>query len=150
MERLVLGVFVVRGVESRRGPQIMSIPQLAALLYVGLIVIVCCFQIALAAGAPWGELAMGGRFPGRLPPAMRVLALVQVVLLAAFAAIVLAKSGLALAAWRAASGKVIWAVVGIGALSMVMNLATPSRWERIAWGPVTVVLLAASLVVALS
>ncbi len=128
----------------------LSIAQLAALLYAGLIAVVCGFQVALACGAPWGEFAMGGRFPGRLPPAMRVLALVQIALLCVLAAIVLSRSGLAFERWQDTSLRAVWAVVAIGALSMVANLATPSRRERMVWGPVTVVMLVASLIVALS
>ena len=29
---------------------------------------VVAFQLALAAGAPWGTYAMGGAYAGRLPP----------------------------------------------------------------------------------
>lgn len=32
------------------------------------------FQLALALGAPWGEYAMGGRYPGRFPPGLRLAA----------------------------------------------------------------------------
>ena len=35
------------------------------------------FQLAL--GAPWGEMAMGGKFSGHYPPQMRVATLVQMV-----------------------------------------------------------------------
>ena len=51
-------------------------------------------ELALAAGAPWGEYAMGGAFPGQFPPALRAAALVQVAILAVWAAVVLARAGL--------------------------------------------------------
>jgi len=56
----------------------MTITKIAAILYVVVSIGVIAFQIALAAGAPWGAYAMGGAFPGQLPPAMRVTALIQV------------------------------------------------------------------------
>ena len=45
---------------------------------------VVAFQVALALGAPWGAYAMGGAFPGRMPPPLRVAALIQAALLAAW------------------------------------------------------------------
>ena len=45
----------------------MSISRAAALLYVAICAGVAAFQIALAAGAPWGAYAMGGAVPGQLP-----------------------------------------------------------------------------------
>jgi len=40
---------------------------------------VVLFQLALALGAPWGAMAMGGKFPVRLPSTMRIAALAQAV-----------------------------------------------------------------------
>jgi len=108
------------------------------------------FQIALALGAPWGHLAMGGRFPGKFPPAMRVAALVQAVVLSLLAVIVTIKARLVLAGFYTVSETAIWVVFAIGVLSLIMNLVTPSRGERILWAPVALVLALSSLVVALS
>ncbi len=124
--------------------------QSAAIVFAGLIVFVVLFQLALAAGMPWGKLAMGGRFPGRLPPAMRVAAVVQAVLLGVLALVVLARAGVALPAWSPASTKLIWVVVAVSVLSALMNLATPSKWERILWAPVGVALSVCSSIVALA
>ena len=46
----------------------MEIRPAAALLYAAISVGVVAFQIALAAGAPWGAYAVGGAFPGQFPP----------------------------------------------------------------------------------
>jgi cell division protein FtsW (lipid II flippase) len=43
----------------------------------------------------------------------------------------------------------VWAVVGLSAVAVVLNLITPSKWERRLWAPVALMLLATSLVVAL-
>ena len=66
----------------------MTATELAAIVYALATAVVVGFQVALAAGAPWGEYAMGGRFPGRFPPAMRAGALVQAVVLALLALVV--------------------------------------------------------------
>jgi uncharacterized membrane protein YhaH (DUF805 family) len=107
------------------------------------------FQIALAAGAPWGAYAMGGAFPGQFPSAMRVAALVQAVILLLFAGVVLARAGVAVRRWSRASRRLIWLVVAFSTLSLVLNLITPSAGERAIWAPVALVLLVCSLLVAL-
>lgn len=122
----------------------------AAYVFAFATVVSVLFQIALALGAPWGHLAMGGRFPGKFPPAMRVAALVQAVVLALLAVIVTIKARLVLAGFYTVSETAIWVVFAISVLSLIMNLVTPSRGERILWAPVALVLALSSLVVALS
>jgi hypothetical protein len=77
--------------------------SVAAKVYVALSALVVGFQLALAAGAPWGELTMGGAFRGALPPAMRAAAVGSAALLLAFGAVVAARAGLALPRWRRAA-----------------------------------------------
>lgn len=109
---------------------------LAAYLFTGSIVIVVLFQLALMCGMPWGHLAMGGRYPGRFPPALRVAAFVQALVLSGFALVALTKAGVILPQYSDISDTAIWVVAGISGLSLIMNLATPSKWERILWAPV--------------
>ena len=124
--------------------------RIAALSYTIISLAVIAFQIALAAGAPWGEFAMGGAFPGQFPPAMRIGALVQAVLLLVMSAVVLARAGIILPCWSVASRRLIWFVVAFAALSLVLNLITPSAGERAIWAPVTFLLLISSGSVALT
>jgi hypothetical protein len=124
--------------------------RFAALAFGAWIAAVALFQLALAAGAPWGEYAMGGAFPGVFPPALRVAALVQIPILGFVALIVLARAGLVLPSWARASRVLIWVVVGLLAVGVVLNLITPSHLERLIWAPVAAFLLFASLRVALS
>ena len=63
----------------------MRLGRAAALLYAAVSVGVVVFQIALAAGAPWGAYAMGGAFPGQFPLALRIAALAQAALIAGMA-----------------------------------------------------------------
>jgi hypothetical protein len=125
-------------------------PQLAAKIFVGLVGLVIAFQLALAFGAPWGELAMGGAVAGAYPPAMRLLAALQGLVLAGVALIVLSRAGLVLPRWRVASRSLAWAVVGLLAVAVVLNLITPSPMERLLWAPVALALFAAALRVALA
>jgi hypothetical protein len=110
---------------------------------------VIVFQIALAAGAPWGAYAMGGAFPGKFPPGLRAAALVQAAVLGLFVMVVLSRSGLAFSQWMGVSAGLVWVVVAFSALAVVLNAVTPSRGERRIWAPVAVVMLACSVVVAL-
>jgi hypothetical protein len=128
----------------------MNISKTAAIIYAIVSTGVIAFQIALAAGAPWGAYAMGGAFPGQFPPAMRVTALIQVVLLIGMTLIVLARAGLILPGWQRASRWLIWFVLGFAALSLILNLITPSGGERAIWAPVAFVLLLSCAVVAFS
>jgi hypothetical protein len=122
--------------------------NIAAWIFAAPLGVLVLFQIALAAGAPWGSLAMGGRFPGRFPPAMRIAALIQVAIYGLMGAIVFARAGLALPEWLDISRIAIWIVVGVLALAVVLNLITPSKWERRLWAPIAILMLAASLRVA--
>jgi hypothetical protein len=124
--------------------------RVAALLYATISVGVVAFQIALAAGAPWGAYAMGGAFPGQFPPALRIAALVQAALLVGMAAVVLARAELVLSGWSRVARWLVWFVVAFAAMSLVLNLITPSAGERAIGAPVALLLLISSSVVAIS
>ena len=111
---------------------------------------VVMFQVGLALGAPWGAYAMGGKFPGRYPAAMRVAALVQAALLVVVALVVLSAAGLALPSASRSFPWLIWLAVAFSAVSVVLNAITPSAGERRIWVPVAVAMLVSSLVVALA
>jgi hypothetical protein len=128
----------------------MTMRGVAAILYAVISIGVIFFQVALAAGAPWGAYAMGGAFPGRFPPPLRIAALVQAVLLVGMALVVLSRAGLILPGWARVSRWLIWFVVGFAALSLVLNLLTPSAGERAIWAPTALLLLISSAVVAFS
>jgi len=123
-------------------------PELAGWLYAGLASPVVLFQFALAFGAPWGAVAMGGRYPGSFPHHMRGAAVVQGVFIGAMAAVVLVRAGLVSSPWFDVSRSLVWVVVAFAVLSMVLNLTTPSKWERRLWGPITVLMLISSFAVA--
>ena len=128
----------------------MRDPAFAAYLSSVLIAFVVAFQLALALGAPWGEMAMGGKFPGRLPLRMRIAALVQIVVLVFIALIVLTRAGVILDEFSSLSKSVIWAVVVFSLLGAILNTITPSKKERMLWAPVSIILLICATYVAVS
>ena len=128
----------------------MTLRKAAGIIYAFVTGGVIAFQIALAAGAPWGAYAMGGAFPGQFPPALRITALVQAALLAGMALVVLSRAGLILPGWSRAARWLIWFVVGFAVLSLFLNLVTPSAVERTIWAPVALLLLVSSAIVAFS
>ena len=107
----------------------------AAFVFVILNTIVILFQLALALGAPWGAASMGGKFPGKYPLKMRVVAVLNASILGFISIIVLAAGGLAFRSLKPFSDYAIWVCVAFFALGTVMNTITPSKIERI-WAPV--------------
>jgi len=128
----------------------MDITTLAAYLFVLLTLGTALFQCALVFGAPWGELTLGGRTPGVLPTRLRAVALLSLLLLLAFAAIVAARAALVLPGLQSDSRWLIWGVVGYCGLGVVANAMTPSRRERRLWLPVVICMLVSSGIVAVS
>jgi hypothetical protein len=126
----------------------VDVRRLAAIVYACISAVVSAFQIALALGAPWGAYAMSGAFPGQLPPALRMSAVIQAVVLLLLGGVVLARAGVALRGWSGMSRWLAWVAVGFAAVSLVLNLMSLSAGERLLWAPVASVLLLTGLVVA--
>jgi hypothetical protein len=128
----------------------MSLTNLAAIVFTVITAGAAVFQVAMAAGAPWGAVAMGGAYPGTFPPALRVVALFQALLLIGFALVVLSRVDLILPARSQASRWMMWVIVVFSTLSLILNLITPSAMERAIWAPVAFLMLSCSLIVTLS
>lgn len=122
----------------------------AAVVFAVAVAGIIAFQIALALGAPLGAYAMGGQFQSRYPPAMRVAAVGQALLLALAGLIVLSSAGLVAPSVAEAFPWLIWLVVAFSGVSVVLNAITPSAGERRIWAPVAIVMLVSSLTVAIS
>ncbi|SUZ31236.1 hypothetical protein ROE7235_00972 [Roseibaca ekhonensis] len=118
--------------------------QIFAVAYAGLATLPVLMHLAVGAGAPLGRLTVGGRFPGRLPPVWRVLALAQAALLGSMAGAVLARAGIG----AAQLVPMFWPAVVLTLLSLAANAASPSRPERLLWTPVLFLMAAAALGVA--
>lgn len=57
------------------------IETVSAIIFTILTVIIIIFQGCLAVGMPWGAASMGGKFPGKYPPKMRILAVINMIIL---------------------------------------------------------------------
>lgn len=121
----------------------------SAILFTVLAGIVVIFQGCLAAGLPWGVASMGGKFPGKYPPKMRLVAIINMIMLGLIALIVLVRAGLVFPQLMSFSKIGIWFVVAYSGIGTLMNAITPSKIERI-WAPVAGIQLITSLIVALS
>jgi hypothetical protein len=123
---------------------------LAALLATILLTILIVFQLALAAGAPYGDMSWGGRNPGVLPRNLRVasavagLVVYPIIILA-----ILSASGLLRIAGLPVAGAVaMWVLAAFFLLGAVMNAVSRSRRERI-WAPISLVIALCCAVIAL-
>jgi hypothetical protein len=123
---------------------------IAAILAVVLLGILIVFQLALAAGAPLGFAAWGGRSPGVLPTGLRLAsAFVGLVVYPIFVAVILAAAGLIGDDWLPFDARtVMWPFAGFFALGVVANAVSRSPRERI-WSPVSAALAICCAVIAL-
>jgi hypothetical protein len=128
----------------------MSLTLVAAIIFVSLCGLVCFFYIALAFGAPWGSIAMGGKYPGKLPINIRFACLLNEIVYGLFIIIILARVKLIWPGLLDAAAIGTWAIVGLLAIGILFNIMAPSRWERIIWAPVALLLLICAIIVGIS
>jgi hypothetical protein len=110
--------------------------------------IVIIFQGCLTAGVPWGEASMGGKYPGKYPPKMRIIAVINIILLSFITTIVLSEADLMLPQLKPISGIGIWFVVVFFFIGTIINTITPSKIERI-WAPVALIQMITALIIAI-
>ncbi len=122
--------------------------KIAAIIYACLAAFVIIFQIALTFGAPWGEYAMGGFHHGTYDVKLKFVALFQIFIIAVMAVIVLLRAEILKGAPIEAAKRGMWLVLFLSFLSMVMNLITPSKKERMLWAPVAIVMFLCAATVA--
>lgn len=120
----------------------------AAYIFLFVIALLALFQIALAAGAPWGRFAWGGA-QAKLPVALRIGSVVSLLIYSACAAIVADRAGLVDVMGDDVSSVGAWVVAGFLSLGVVMNAISRSKPERFAMTPVALVLAASAYVVAM-
>ena len=123
--------------------------SLVAIVFTILTGIVMIFQGCLALGLPWGQASMGGKYPGKYPPKMKAVAIINMLVLGLFAAIVLSKADLIFPQLKSISEIGIWLVVVFMLVGTVLNTITPSKIERI-WAPVAFIQLITSLILAIN
>jgi len=122
---------------------------LSAMIFAICTGVLIVFQGCLAAGVPWGAASMGGTYPGKYPPGMRVVAAITIIVLTCISAIVLSHAGLLSTILPEFPNFAVWIVVGFFLVATIMNTITPSKVERI-WAPVAAVQCITSGIIALS
>jgi predicted membrane channel-forming protein YqfA (hemolysin III family) len=123
--------------------------SIAAQVFTVVTGIVIVFQACLAAGLPWGKASMGGKFQGKYPPKMRLLAIMILFILGIMAIIVLSRAGLILPNLMPFSKIAIYFVVVFFLAGTIMNAVSPSKIERI-WAPLALLQMITSIIVALA
>lgn len=113
-------------------------------LYATAMLAIAFFQVALILGAPLGRFTQGGQHEGALPLSGRIIAAVSIPVVLLQGLAILSAAGFPGLGWPVWTGWVALAVTGV---STVLNWITPSKPERMVWGPIMLVLSAMGLVV---
>jgi hypothetical protein len=108
------------------------------------------FQVLLAAGAPLGRAAYGGR-SDILSPALRIMSVVSALIFLGAIRTVLVRSGILAAGRRAQSAArwLLWGLVVLFGLSLAANVTSSSPWERFLMAPLALVIVVCCIIVAL-
>lgn len=129
----------------------MDIVVVAALIQSVIALGVVGFQVALVAGAPWGEYAMGGQNKGTLPTRLRISSGISAVFMLAQSGHYLAQAGVLTplldSTWNNVAN---WAWFAFTVIGLVLNSITRSKKERNLWVPVLLVSTICTLLVALN
>ena len=130
-------------------PRFADVAQVAAFAVCVILAGLVVFQIALAAGAPWGHYAWGGQHRV-LPLRLRVGSVVSALTYVLMAYVVLARADLITSSLSDDVLRVVaWALAGYLLVGIPLNLASRSRPERLVMTPVVATLCLLTVVVAL-
>jgi hypothetical protein len=120
----------------------------AALLLTVLLALLAVFQVALILGAPIGHFSWGGQHRV-LPARLRIGSAVSILIYAVIALAALGRAGLVDVFPGTFPAVAMWVVFAYFVLGIGMNAISRSKPERYTMVPVTIVLAALSLLVAL-
>ena len=121
----------------------------AAVVALVLLAALAVFQGLLVAGFPLGRFAWGGRSEV-LPVGLRIGSVVSIALYAVFAVLILQAAGCLTLLPAGFVAVAIWVLAGYFVLGIVLNAISRSRPERLVMTPVTVLLAAACLTLAVN
>lgn len=122
--------------------------EVAAIAYLTLATVLVLFHLTLAAGAPWGNLTMGGSHTGVLPKKFRIAAILQALLILVTVVIVITEAGIWFSSFRTITSVGIWFIVILFSTSSILNLITRSVWERRMGAPIALCMLVCSIIIA--
>ena len=130
-------------------PRPCSLHRIAGVVATLGFVLIGGFQVALAAGAPFGVASYGGSYPGKLPPSLRCVSS-GAAFVWFFAAFVVALHS-ELVYIRLPCKFVEYLTIGLAVLmsvSFILNTITPSQIERRIWSPITLLLAVSCIILA--
>jgi hypothetical protein len=113
-----------------------------------ILALLAAFQIALAAGAPWGRFAWGGQHRV-LPRKLRIGSVVSIVIYALIAFIAWERTGVTSVLPDAVAQVAMWVVFAYFVIGVLMNAISRSKPERYTMTPVVLVLAVLSLLIAM-
>jgi hypothetical protein len=113
-----------------------------------ILALLAAFQIALAAGAPWGRFAWGGQHRV-LPRKLRIGSVVSIVIYALIAFIAWERPGVTSVLPDAVAQVAMWVVFAYFVIGVLMNAISRSKPERYTMTPVVLVLAVLSLLIAM-
>lgn len=115
--------------------------QISARIAGGILYAVILFQLALVAGAPWGEYTQGGQDTGTLSIGGRIIAMFSagVLFMMGSALLALIRKGPFKDMRREIIHKFAFITVAYSGIGVIMNFASKSDGERMVWGPITLI-----------
>ena len=119
-----------------------------ALALTVILALLAVFQIALAAGAPWGHFAWGGQHRV-LPRNLRIGSVVSIVIYAVIAFVAWERVGASSVLPDVVAQVAMWVVFAYFAIGIVMNAISRSKQERYTMTPIVLVLAVLSLLIAM-
>ncbi|HWK77755.1 hypothetical protein [Microbacterium sp.] len=119
-----------------------------ALALTVILALLAVFQIALAAGAPWGHFAWGGQHRV-LPRNLRIGSVVSIVIYAVIAFVAWERVGASSVLPDVVAQVAMWVVFAYFAIGIVMNAISRSKPERYTMTPIVLVLAVLSLLIAM-
>jgi hypothetical protein len=118
-----------------------TVVRIAAAAAAALMGALATFELALAAGLPWGRAAWGGGH-AELGTGLRIASLAAATIYAVAALVVLRRAGYGV--WTPIPSRwvpaIVWAIAGYSALGTVLNAASRSDLERAVMTPVALCL----------
>ncbi|MBL7127254.1 MAG: hypothetical protein ISS58_08680 [Dehalococcoidales bacterium] len=109
-----------------------------------------CFQILLALGFPFGQVAWGGKYI-KLPPGLRIASIFSVAIYVLASILVLERAAIVSVINKSTVVTTgVWILVAFLALNTLSNLASRSKLEKLIMTPVSVTLGLLCLAVAIS
>ena len=119
-----------------------------ALALTVILALLAVFQIALAAGAPWGHFAWGGQHRV-LPRNLRIGSGISIVIYAVIAFVAWERVGASSVLPDVVAQVAMWVVFAYFAIGIVMNAISRSKQERYTMTPIVLALAVLSLLIAI-